>query len=125
MLLERSEPTLASMRRIRQLGVRLAIDDFGTGYSSLAYLKHFPFDIIKIDRAFVSGIDRGPDDRAIVAAIIELGRALGLTAVAEGVETPSQLAALRSLRCHLAQGFLFARPQPAEDATAFIRGRLE
>ena len=105
---------LKVLQDLRSLGVRLAIDDFGTGYSSLSYLKRFPVDVLKIDRSFVDGLGHDPDDTAIVTAIISLGRALGLRLVAEGVETPRQLAELRRLGCDRAQGYLFARPGPAD-----------
>jgi EAL domain-containing protein (putative c-di-GMP-specific phosphodiesterase class I) len=119
--MEQPEASATVLRALKDLGVRVGMDDFGTGYSSLAYLRHFPFDILKIDRAFVAGITSGDEDRAIVRTIVELARALGLTVVAEGVETPEQLAVLRELGCELAQGFLFARPQPAEFLTPMVR----
>ena len=90
------------------------IDDFGTGYSSRTYLKRFPVDALKIDRSFVSGLGRDPEDTAICTAIVSLAHALGLQAVAEGIETPEQLAELRVLGCELGQGYLFGTPQPAE-----------
>ena len=101
---------------LHELGVRLVIDDFGTGYSSLAYLKRFPVDLVKIDYSFVRGLGIDRDDTAIVAAVIGVTHALGLRAVAEGVETEEQLAALRALDCDFAQGYYFARPQPAMEA---------
>jgi diguanylate cyclase (GGDEF)-like protein len=113
-LVDAAPTVLGFLRRIRERGASLAIDDFGTGYSSLNYLKRFQVDMLKVDRSFVAGLGRDPDDFAIVAAVINLAHALGLTVAAEGVETREQLAQLRNLECDLAQGFLFARPAPAE-----------
>jgi len=95
---------------LHSLGVRLAIDDFGTGYSSLSYLSKYPIDIVKIDRSFVAGLDQTRRNSTIVIATIELAHALGLTVVAEGVETEGELAELRNARCDAAQGFLLGRP---------------
>jgi diguanylate cyclase (GGDEF)-like protein len=103
------------MKRLNKLGVRLAIDDFGTGHSSLSYLKQFPVHEVKVDRQFVSGLSEHPVDTAIVRAVIELAAAMGMQAVAEGVETVEQLAGLRMLGCPVAQGFYFSRPLPAAD----------
>jgi diguanylate cyclase (GGDEF)-like protein/PAS domain S-box-containing protein len=103
----------ATLREVRALGVHLAVDDFGTGYSSLTYLKRFPVEAIKIDRSFVTGLGIGDEDSTIVEAVVQLGRALGLTVVAEGVESPLQLERLRALRCDRGQGYLFGRPRPA------------
>jgi EAL domain-containing protein (putative c-di-GMP-specific phosphodiesterase class I) len=100
------------LRRLKALGVRLAIDDFGTGYSSLGYLKHFPVDVVKIDRSFVMGLDTNPVDSAIAAAVIGLAKALGMTTVAEGVETEAQLIHLEALGCQVMQGYYFSRPLP-------------
>ncbi len=109
-VLDEVEQTIATLRAVRDLGVRLAIDDFGTGYSSLSYLHRLPVDTVKIDRSFVAGLE-GPDaNRTIVAGIIGLGRGLALDVVAEGVETETQAATLRELGCHRAQGFLFSPP---------------
>jgi diguanylate cyclase (GGDEF)-like protein/PAS domain S-box-containing protein len=120
-VMEQPETSATVLRALKDLGVRVGMDDFGTGYSSLAYLRQFPFDLLKIDRAFVAGVTCGEEDRAIVRTIVELARALGLTVVAEGVETPEQLAVLRELGCELAQGYLFARPMPADALTAMLR----
>ncbi|HVB52984.1 MAG TPA: EAL domain-containing protein [Candidatus Acidoferrales bacterium] len=105
------------LNRLRDLGVHLAMDDFGTGNSSLTALRRFPFDILKIDRSFVSGIGTGEEDSAIVAATISLGRALGLKTVAEGVETEAQAAFLVRNGCDELQGYLFGRPVPFSDLT--------
>jgi diguanylate cyclase len=105
--------SLARLLDLKFLGVRLAIDDFGTGYSSLAYLQRFPLDVLKVDKAFVDGVARGPEESALAAAIIRLGHTLHLRTVAEGVESPSQVAHLRRLGCQEAQGYLFARPLAA------------
>ena len=102
------------------LGVRLALDDFGTGYSSLAYLRRLPIDILKIDRAFMTGVALEPADAAIIEAIIGLARALGLRTVAEGIETDDQWAELKRLGCDGAQGFLFSRPLPAAELDALL-----
>jgi diguanylate cyclase (GGDEF)-like protein/PAS domain S-box-containing protein len=106
------------MNQLNRLGVRLAIDDFGTGHSSLGYLKHFPVHEVKVDRLFVQNLPDDPVDRAIVGAVVDLARAMGIDAVAEGVELPTQLDELRRLGCHLAQGYLFSPPVPGEDLIA-------
>jgi diguanylate cyclase (GGDEF)-like protein/PAS domain S-box-containing protein len=108
-----AEATIHRLRALKALGIHLAVDDFGTGYSSLAYLKHFPVDVLKIDRSFIDGLGNDDADTAIVAAIVGMAQALGLRVVAEGVETTEQLAHLRDLNCDGAQGFLFSRPLPA------------
>ncbi|MEA2229470.1 MAG: hypothetical protein QOF04_3100, partial [Solirubrobacteraceae bacterium] len=98
-------------------GLTLVLDDFGTGYSSLSRLKRFPLDVLKIDRSFVSGLESNLDDRAIVKATIDMAHAVGLTVVAEGVETGEQEQSLRAFGCDRAQGYLYARPQPADAIT--------
>jgi diguanylate cyclase (GGDEF)-like protein len=110
----------AVLSELKGLGVGLALDDFGTGYSSLAYLKKFPFDIVKIDRSFVSDVGSDPSTRAIVGAIIGLSHALELLVVAEGVETPDQLDHIRGLGAERAQGHYFSQPMPANDLAAQI-----
>jgi EAL domain-containing protein (putative c-di-GMP-specific phosphodiesterase class I) len=102
------------LERMSELGVRLAMDDFGTGYSSLSYLKRYPFDVLKIDRSFVRDLSHDADDKALVAAAIHMGQALGLQVVAEGVETSTQLDELRAMGCDLAQGYLFGTPMAAD-----------
>jgi len=102
--------------------VRIAIDDFGTGFSSLAQLRHFPVDMIKVDRSFVQGVERDAKDTAITANVVALAHALGLVAVAEGIETDGQLAHMRAVGCDVGQGYLFSRPAPAADIAAFLRG---
>jgi diguanylate cyclase (GGDEF)-like protein len=117
--LDRHAETLLDLRA---LGVRLAIDDFGTGYSSLTRLRLFPVDVVKIDRSFVAGLGTDPRDTAIVRGVIELAHALDLVVVAEGIERPEQLDELRGLRCDLAQGYLFAPPEPAATVDERLAG---
>ncbi|HEY3810433.1 MAG TPA: bifunctional diguanylate cyclase/phosphodiesterase [Acidimicrobiales bacterium] len=113
-----AENAVAVLEGLKNLGVDLSIDDFGTGYSSLSYLKRFPVDTLKIDRSFVAGLGDDPDDAIIVGAIIRLSDVLGIETLAEGVETPDQVAELLRLGCVRGQGYFFARPQPAEEITA-------
>jgi EAL domain-containing protein (putative c-di-GMP-specific phosphodiesterase class I) len=103
--------------------VRLSLDDFGTGQSSLAYLKRLPLDEVKIDRSFVMGMAEDADDAVIVRATIELARGLGLTVVAEGVETEAVLDELGRLRCDVAQGYHLSRPLPAPQLEAWLASR--
>jgi diguanylate cyclase (GGDEF)-like protein/PAS domain S-box-containing protein len=103
-----------ALREFSSEGIRVAIDDFGTGYSSLEQLRRMPVDIVKVDRSFVSGMADDPTDRALVAAVVGMGRALKLAVVAEGVELPEEAEALLELGCHIGQGFLFAKPLPVE-----------
>ena len=109
-IMQETESTLARLRQLKQLGIRLAIDDFGTGYSSLSYLQRFPVDILKIDRAFTHGLLRGDHDAAFVRTIVSLAEALELRTIAEGVEEWQQFEELASLGCDAVQGFLFSRP---------------
>jgi diguanylate cyclase (GGDEF)-like protein len=110
MMMDRPAQALEVMTRLKAMGVQLAIDDFGTGYSSLSQLKRFPVGTVKIDRSFVQDIEHDPDDAGIVDAILAMARRLGLRVVAEGVETPGQLALLDSMGCHIVQGYLLGRP---------------
>jgi EAL domain-containing protein (putative c-di-GMP-specific phosphodiesterase class I) len=117
-----------TLSRLRALGVRVALDDFGTGFSSLSYLRHLPVDTLKIDRAFVTDVGADEAAAALTASIVAMGVALGLRVVAEGVEEEQQRELLRAFGCHEAQGFLFGRPAPADDAertwAARVRGEL-
>ncbi|TVP90028.1 MAG: EAL domain-containing protein [Pseudomonadaceae bacterium] len=114
---EQSEQTL---RQLKKLGVGLAIDDFGTGYSSLAYLRRFPIDRLKIDKSFLAGVPERPEDNQLVTTILDMAANMGLSAVAEGVETDAQWKFLQSRGCALCQGFLFSRPLPPEALEAWI-----
>ena len=120
MLMQDTAQTNAALTALHRLGLKISIDDFGTGYSSLSYLKRMPIDILKIDQSFVRDIHTDPDDRSIVTAVIALAHSLHLQVVAEGVETPEQLAFLRSQDCDTVQGYLFSRPVPAEDVLALL-----
>lgn len=123
-LMENTPHTISSLQRLRAMGVKIAIDDFGTGYSSLAYLRRFPLDTLKIDIAFVREVTSNPQDAAIARTIIELAHSLGLRAVAEGVETPAQLAFLKEAGCDQLQGYLFSRPLPVAALERWFRGKL-
>jgi diguanylate cyclase (GGDEF)-like protein/PAS domain S-box-containing protein len=114
-LMDDIDTSARAMSALRDLGVRFAVDDFGTGYSSLAYLKRLPIDSLKIDRSFIDGLPSEPHDVSITEAIITLGRTLGLTIVAEGVETVEQWIALDELGCTVGQGFLWSQPVPAHE----------
>jgi EAL domain-containing protein (putative c-di-GMP-specific phosphodiesterase class I) len=106
---------------VQSRGIRLAIDDFGTGYSSMSLMKQFPIDTIKIDRSFVRDLPVDTEDQAIAQAIISMGKALGMTVIAEGVETVEQEAFLRSHACDEMQGFLFSKPLPAREMANLLR----
>jgi diguanylate cyclase (GGDEF)-like protein len=110
----------STLEALRGLGVRVLLDDFGTGYSSLSRLKGFPVDAIKVDRSFVDGLGAEDEDTAIVSAIVDIAHSLGLSAIAEGVETPEQLASLHELGCPAAQGYLFAAPLPSDEVEAML-----
>ena len=119
-LMHDAEQALLVLEALKDLGVRISVDDFGTGYSSLTYLKRFPVDVLKIDQSFVDGLGSDADDLAIVQAIQALGTSLGMDTIAEGVETTVQRDVLLGLGCRRAQGYLFARPGPAEETTALL-----
>ena len=124
-LAERTEEARQVLVRLRELGVRIAVDDFGTGYSSLAQLKRFPIDVLKIDQGFIRDIPQSEDDMAISAAIIAMGHSMGLSVLAEGVETEGQLAFLRERGCDAYQGYLCSRPVPADEFVALLRAQAE
>jgi diguanylate cyclase (GGDEF)-like protein len=119
-LIKDTESVLATVRRLKDIGVRLSIDDFGTGYSSLSYLKRFNVDKLKIDQSFVRDFASDPDDAAIVRAIVQMAASLGLRTVAEGVETAHIRDQLRDYHCDEAQGYFFARPLPADAFRQFV-----
>ncbi|WP_205520896.1 putative bifunctional diguanylate cyclase/phosphodiesterase [Propylenella binzhouense] len=123
-LMRNDEGTLADLRELKALGVRISMDDFGTGYCSLGYLRSFPFDKIKIDHSFIRDIGSQPDCEAIVRSIAWLGTSLGIVTTAEGVETAEQFDQLREMGCTEAQGFLFSPAIPAADVMGFVAGRL-
>jgi len=114
-LMEDAEAALRAFDQLKALGVRIAIDDFGTGYSSLVYLKRFPVDLLKVDRSFIAGLGRNREDSVIARSVIELALAFDIAAVAEGIETPDQLAELRRMGCQYGQGFLWSPGRSAED----------
>ncbi|WP_077045142.1 bifunctional diguanylate cyclase/phosphodiesterase [Pseudomonas sp. KK4] len=122
-LMENTAHTIASLKTLRQMGVKVSIDDFGTGYSSLAYLRRFAIDKLKIDIAFIREVTSNPQDAAIAKTIIELAHSLNLQVIAEGVETPEQLAFLTANGCDQAQGYLFSRPLPIRELEEFLRQR--
>ena len=111
------------LRRLKDRGFSLAMDDFGTGYSSLAYLRQFPFDMIKIDQSFIHQLDDNQETRAIVRAMLQLGKALGLRIVAEGVETAQQRQFLEAEGCDEIQGFWFSRPLRATDFLKLLQAQ--
>ena len=132
LLLEITESTLIGdvavgtefLRKLHALGVNLAIDDFGTGYSSLSRLKELPVAQLKIDGSFVDGLPDDADNLALVTAMVTMGHSLGLTVLAEGIETEAQLTALQSLGCDLGQGWLFDHALPAEEFSLWVGERV-
>jgi diguanylate cyclase (GGDEF)-like protein len=122
-LMRNTEVAASTLNGLKALGVRLAVDDFGTGHASLAYLKRFPIDALKIDRAFVADCTENAEGAAIVRAVIAMGHSLRLEVIAEGVETEAQLAFLTDLGCDAAQGFLLARPSPAPGVVGLLKER--
>lgn len=121
--MENAERSILLLNRLKSLGVKLSIDDFGTGYSSLSYLHRLPFDTLKIDRSFVSGVGERGENSGILQTIVSLGTNLKMRMVAEGIETEAQLAMLRNLGCDFGQGYLFSKPKPAEEMEKLLYAR--
>jgi EAL domain-containing protein (putative c-di-GMP-specific phosphodiesterase class I) len=115
------DEVLVKLKGLDELGVKLAIDDFGTGYSSLNYLKQLPIHRLKIDQSFTRGLPEDRENAAIVQAVISMGHSLGLDVLAEGVETEMQAEHLRSMWCNAGQGYLYAKPMPAEALSEYLR----
>ncbi len=124
-LMEDHRYAIEVLTNLRSLGAQIALDDFGTGYSSLVFLKDFPVNTLKIDRAFIRNIAESTEDRSICAAIVALAKALGLRVLAEGVEEPAQIEVLAEEGCHLVQGFLYARPMAADDLWTWLNTDIE
>jgi EAL domain-containing protein (putative c-di-GMP-specific phosphodiesterase class I) len=120
-LMQSADTSMRMLKALRGAGITLAVDDFGIGYSSLIYLKRFPFSKLKIDQSFVKNLVSNPDDEAIAAAIVALGKTLRLEVVAEGVESEDQMNVLRRIGCRMGQGFLLAVPMDAEETERFLR----
>jgi EAL domain-containing protein (putative c-di-GMP-specific phosphodiesterase class I) len=119
-LMGRLDVALDALHALREVGCKFSIDDFGTGYSSLAYLSTLPIDSLKIDRSFVMGMEAQAQNVEIVRAVVNLGRSLGKTIIAEGIETVEQLATLKELGVHLGQGYLLSRPLRPEQVPALF-----
>ena len=123
LLMDKGDQVLATLHALRALGVHISMDDFGTGYSSLSYLRSFPFDKIKIDQSFVRGLDANHDAQAIVRAVVNLGKGLGVTITAEGIETEAELSFLRAEGCHQGQGFLFSKARPNDEVMRLLEAQ--
>ncbi len=121
--IENPREALAMLEALRSMGVRLSVDDFGTGYSSLSYLAHMPVDEIKVDQSFVRGLEQDAALVAVVSAAADMGHRLGLSVVAEGVETEEQARILRDIGCDVAQGYLYARPMSPPELLPWLAGR--
>jgi EAL domain-containing protein (putative c-di-GMP-specific phosphodiesterase class I) len=119
-LMRNTEETARRLTAIKQLGVRIAIDDFGTGYSSLAHLQQFPVDALKIDRSFISRLTQSPQGETLIHTLVQLGKALSIETLAEGIEQEQELSLLQAEHCDSGQGFLYARPQDVNATEAFL-----
>jgi diguanylate cyclase (GGDEF)-like protein len=124
-LMEDRQPIIRDLEALRKLGVRIAIDDFGTGYSALSYLREFPIDTVKMDRSFVHNLGRGKADSALVRSVVELGEALDMQIIAEGIEGQGQLDSVTGLRCDIGQGYFFAPPLDADAMRSLLNGELQ
>jgi EAL domain-containing protein (putative c-di-GMP-specific phosphodiesterase class I) len=122
-LMQDAEMSVKILQSLKEIGVRIAIDDFGIGYSSMSYLKHFPIDILKIDRSLTHDIIFDSNSSEIILAIIGLARSLNYSVLAEGIETKEQFDFLYSLKCNRAQGYLFSKPIPAEEILLLLEHR--
>jgi EAL domain-containing protein (putative c-di-GMP-specific phosphodiesterase class I) len=120
--MEDAESNIAILRKLKEAGIQLAIDDFGTGYSSLSYLKRFPVDVLKMDRSFVEGLGRVPEDTAIMRATVAFAKSMNISIAAEGIETPEQLTYARALGCDLGQGYYLSRPLSSDTADELLSG---
>ena len=123
LLVEDPDHAVAALNQLKELGVSIAIDDFGTGYSSLSYLHQYPLDTLKIDRAFVSNMDKSENSRRIVTSVAHLALALEMDIVAEGIEEKAQLEALRDMGCQYGQGYYMAKPTTADNIVELIDSR--
>jgi EAL domain-containing protein (putative c-di-GMP-specific phosphodiesterase class I) len=119
-LMEDVEATAEVLRELKAMGLRLAVDDFGTGYSSLSYLMQFPIDALKVDQSFVRDISRNREGSPIITAVISMGKSLKHRVIAEGIETPEQVAFLQEQQCEEGQGFHFSRPLVADQFAALL-----
>jgi EAL domain-containing protein (putative c-di-GMP-specific phosphodiesterase class I) len=120
LIMNNADEFVSTLKKLKDVGIKIAIDDFGTGYSSLNYLKRMPVDRLKVDQSFVRDIDKDPESATIVEAIINLGHSLKLKVIAEGVETAQQLEFLRNRGCEEFQGYHFSRPIPVDQFTALL-----
>jgi EAL domain-containing protein (putative c-di-GMP-specific phosphodiesterase class I) len=125
MLMRNVEETTVRLTALKALGVRIAIDDFGTGYSSLGHLRRFPVDALKIDRSFISGLEGNKEGETLIHTLVQLGKALSIETIAEGIEQQQQLSQLRDEDCEGGQGFLFARPLDVAGTETFLRSWAE
>jgi EAL domain-containing protein (putative c-di-GMP-specific phosphodiesterase class I) len=122
-LMRNVEETATRLASVKELGVRIAIDDFGTGYSSLAHLQKFPVDALKIDRTFIARLTQDPEGETLIRTLVQLGKALSIETLAEGIEQPGELSLLQDESCDSGQGFLFAKPLDASAIEAFFQQR--